>query len=131
MHKIIPTSIVTLCLIAGIPCAYCETGAHGRFEYESKGKRDPFIPLIGQENPKISNLGDITSIEDIRVDGIAMGAGGKNIAILNGQVVKDNDKFGAVCIKRISQKAVQLSIEEKDYTVRLQGPGEGNKSGKE
>lgn len=113
--------------------AYGEKPAGAALEYESNGKRDPFIPLIGQEKAKkISGLlEDITSIEDIKLEGIAMGASGKNAAILNGRMVKDNDVFGALRIKNISQSTVHLSIEGKDYTLKLPKPEEEKRRGEE
>ena len=110
---------------------YCATPFQDTFEYVSKGKRDPFVPLIGQEKAKAPSLAEITSAEDIKLEGIAIGAGGKSIAILNGQMVRENDKFGAISVKKISQKTVELSIEGKDYTVELPKPEEENKIGKE
>lgn len=127
INKILIFSVIMILIsqISGIPCLYCDNLLQGAFEYSSKGKRDPFVPLVGQEKPKIAGLSDTVSIEDIRIEGIALGAGGKNIAILNGQVVKDNDKFGVISIKKISQKSVELSIEDKDYILKLQEPLEG------
>lgn len=134
MRKII-IPIAALCLIGlglSAPYAYGEKPAGAVFEYESNGKRDPFVPLIGQEKAKKSSgLEDITSIEDIKLEGIAMGASGKKAAILNGRMVKDNDVFGALHIKNISQSTVQLSIEGKDYTLKLPKPDEEIKVGKE
>ncbi len=89
--------------------------------YESKGKRDPFIPLIGQDKgSRPAGLEGIVNIQDVLLEGIAMGPLGKNIAILNGQMVKENDKFGLLQIKKISKKTVELSIDGKVYTLNLQ-----------
>ena len=89
--------------------------------YESKGKRDPFIPLIGQEKvSRVRGLEEITSVEDIFLEGIAIGPVGNNIAILNGQMVKENNKFGALQIKKISKKTVEISIDGKFHTLSLQ-----------
>ena len=134
MHRLMVFAIA-LFLIVGMlnaPLAYGEKQEKKAFEYESKGKRDPFVPLIGQEKAKkISGLVDITSVEDIKFEGIAIDSSGKNIAILNGQMVKDNDKFGVLLIKKISQGAVLLSIEGKDYTLKLQKPEEENNIGQQ
>jgi hypothetical protein len=89
--------------------------------YESNGKRDPFVPLVGQEKgSRPVSLAEIASIEDVILEGIALGPLGKNIAILNGQMVKEKDRFGAIQIKKISKKTVEFSIEGKDYTLSLQ-----------
>ncbi len=105
-------------VVAAVGCGYW---AQMGFGYESNGKRDPFIPLIGQEKGhRPSSLEEITLIEDVLLEGIAIGPSGKNIAILNGQMVKEKDKFGLLQIKKISKKTVELSIDGKDYTLSLQ-----------
>lgn len=112
--------------LTAAPCICDEKAASDQVKYESKGKRDPFIPLIGQEKAKVVGLDNITSVEDVNLEGIAIGAGGKNVAILNGQMVKDNDKFGTLQIKKVSRKEVRISIDEKDYTLKLQEPERGD-----
>lgn len=95
-----------------------------RFQYDARGKRDPLVPLIGKDKPSIVKLENITSIEDVRLEGIADGAIGK-IAIMNGELVKERDKFGEVIIKKIAARAVTITIEGKEYTVTL--PEEGGR----
>jgi hypothetical protein len=105
-------------IIVAVGCGYWAGAGLG---YESNGKRDPFIPLIGQEKEnRPSSLEEITLIEDVLLEGIAIGPLGKNIAILNGQMVKEKDKFGLIQIKKISRKIVELSIDGKVYTLSLQ-----------
>ena len=89
--------------------------------YESKGKRDPFVSLVGQDKVSHSaGLEGIVSVNDVLLEGIAIGPSGKNIAILNGQMVKEKDKFGLLQIKKISKKTVELSIDGKVHTLSLQ-----------
>ena len=89
--------------------------------YESKGKRDPFVPLVGQDRGNRSaGLGGIVSVNDVLLEGIAIGSSGKNIAILNGQIVKEKDKFGLLQIKKINKKTVEISIDGKVHTLSLQ-----------
>ncbi len=91
------------------------------FGYEPKGKRDPFVPLVGQEKGnRLAGLKGVVSINDVTLEGIAIGSSGKNIAILNGEMVKENDQFGLIQIKKISRKTVELSIEGKDHILSLQ-----------
>jgi len=104
-------------IVVAVGCGYW---AGAGFGYEANGKRDPFIPLIGQEKGSRPNsLEDITLIEDVLLEGIAIGPSGKNIAILNGQMVKEKEKIGLIEIKKISKKTVELSIEGKVHTLSL------------
>jgi len=93
------------------------------FPYEPRGKRDPFVPLIGVGRPALTQLDDIISIEDIRLQGIAITARGKKTAIMNGEMVRENDKFGEIEIKKITKRDVKLLISGKEYNVAL--PEEG------
>lgn len=124
MSKIIVyTFILMMCLCFSASACYCADmpdPTEGALTYDSKGKRDPFVPLIGQERAMSANLDAIVSPEDLKLEGIATVAGARRIAIINGQMVKDNDKFGVIKIKSILRDRVELSIEGSDYTLTLQ-----------
>ena len=118
---------VTVCVTAIFtlgPFGYCEN-----FQYESRGKRDPFVPLIGSERPAIGRLEDVSSYADVRLEGIASVAGGKVVAILNGQVVKEGDKYGEVKIEKIMGKSVTVIFNNRPYEINLNEEGGGQKSG--
>lgn len=95
-----------------------------RFQYDARGKRDPLVPLIGKDRPGIVKLENITSIEDVRLEGIADAPSGR-IAIMNGELVKVRDKFGEVVIRKIANRSVTITIEGKGYTITL--PEEGGR----
>jgi len=110
---LIPALILTY-----IPLGTCEV-----FKYEAKGRRDPFVPLVGKEISSVASLMTISSIEDLKLEGIATGAKGKNVAIMNGEMVKERDRFGELVIKKITKKSVTVSITGAEYIVEL--PEEG------
>jgi len=89
------------------------------FRYEAKGKRDPLVSLISSVKTANVALENITSVEDITLEGIAMGPGGKNVAMMNGEMVKERDKIGLLEIKKISKDSVLISIEGTEYTLNL------------
>ena len=102
--------------------AYCESS-----KYESRGKRDPFAPLIGQDKAQATGLSEVMSAEDIRLEGIAIGAKGKRTAIINGEIIKEGDKAGEVEIKTIDDMFVVLLISGKECKIDL--PQEGGPKG--
>lgn len=127
MYKIIVYTLIIIAYIfAQALCGYCADASDNGFIYDNKSKRDPFIPLVGQERSVGAGLETIVSQDDVKLEGIAIGAGGKQIAILNGHMVKENNKFGALVIKKISRKSVEISIEGRDYTLTLQGSEKDN-----
>jgi len=94
------------------------------FKYEAKGKRDPFVPLIGPDRMVVAGLEDITSIADANLEGIATGAQGKKIAIINGEMLKEGDKIGSLEVKKITSRMVVLAIGGKEYNLSLPEEGE-------
>jgi len=103
-------------------------GIGENFQYDSRGKRDPLVPLVGMDRPTVSRLEDITSIGDVKLEGIASNPGGKLVAILNGEIVKEGNRFGGVEIKKITRKSVTIAMGGKNYTIDLSEEG-GVKSG--
>ena len=95
------------------------------FEYNSRGRRDPFVSLVGSEKPTITRLADITSVEDIKIEGIVSGAKGQMAAIMNGEMVKTNDRIGDIVVKSITKAGVTLTVGGKEYQMKL--PEEGGK----
>ena len=114
------SSIVLSFVVSSILIA---TGDCEIVKYDAGGKRDPFIPLIGVNHPVESKLENVTSITDIKLEGIASSAKGTPIAILNGEMVKEGDKFGDIKIKKITTKNVTISISGIDYKKDLTEEG--------
>lgn len=109
--------IMMACLLVSLSLVCMSASAEAK--YDAKGKRDPFIPLVGVDRPKVSGLDGVTSVEDIRLEGILTGAKGGRNAVINGEIVKENDSVGEVTIKNITAHAVLLNINGKDYTVNM------------
>ena len=100
-----------------------------QFKYDSHGKRDPLVPLIGQEKPGGSvGFSDIMSIDDVRLEGIAGEITGNKTAIINGELVKEGFKSGEICIRKITKSSVTLTISGKEFTINLPEEGGGQKS---
>ncbi|GEM_PF-1328367 len=94
---------------------FISQGAGEGYKYDAHGKRDPLVPLVGIDSPAISRLEDITSIADIKLEGIASRSRGRLIAILNGEIVNEGDKFGSIEIKKITKKSVTINIDGKSF----------------
>lgn len=90
------------------------------FAYNSKGKRDPFTPLIGEGAIyEVKQAVDINSIEDVSLEGILYDEKGGSSVILNGMVLKEGNKIGAVVVDKIEPKKVILLIGEERHGVEL------------
>ena len=95
-----------------------------QLRYDSHGRRDPLVPLIGQDKPGGSvAFSDIGSVDDVKLEGIAGEITGNKTAIINGELVKEGFKSGEICIRKITKSSVTLTISGKEFTINL--PEEG------
>ncbi|MEA3306002.1 MAG: hypothetical protein U9R52_04225 [Candidatus Omnitrophota bacterium] len=90
------------------------------YEYYSKGKRDPFISLVtGMAARSSLGLCSVETIEDARLEGIVLDSGGRSMAVLNGDVVKEGDKVYNIEVVKIYYNAVVININGKTHTINL------------
>lgn len=125
----LPKTAYSLFIALALSALYGPLGAADSYKYESHGKRDPFVPLVGIDRPAVSKLEDATSIADLKLEGIVTRSGGKMAAILNGQIVKEGDRFGDIEIRKIAKKAVTIVMSGKNCDIMLIEEG-GSKSGR-
>lgn len=119
-------AIVVFTLVSGVPRGHSE----GRVPaYDPHGKRDPFLPLIGQgKTSTAAALEDVATVDDLRLEGIASDSKGKRMAILNGELVKQGEKVGIVEIVSVEEKSVKILLGDKEFTIKL-SEEEGGVSG--
>ncbi|MCD4781480.1 MAG: hypothetical protein K8S27_13180 [Candidatus Omnitrophica bacterium] len=93
-------------------------GGEEKFNYDDKGRRDPFWPLV-KPTGEIVRYENEFSITDLLLEGIMLGDGGKNIAIINGRIVQENDKVGQFKIHRIEKEKVILFKNKIKYELNI------------
>ncbi|MFA5142831.1 MAG: hypothetical protein WC522_01510 [Candidatus Omnitrophota bacterium] len=95
------------------------------FRYDPHGKRDPMVPLIGQEKTvgAAIPLSEVVSIDDVKLEGVVAQMSGHSMAVMNGELVKEGFKSGELEVKKVLKKSVMLTISGKEYKVNL--PEEG------
>ncbi len=116
MFRKIIFTIVLFLIITAIVIPFVNGQA---VKYEPKGKRDPFVPLIGSGKSASVGLEDVLSVEDLNLEGIAVGPQGKMVAIINDHILKENDKVGNLQVKSITKKEAVIFIEGKEYKLGL------------
>ena len=79
------------------------------FRYDSKGRRDPFLPLV-RDGRIVSRMGDSDRASETPIlYGILWDPGGKSIALINDGEVKVGDRVNDYEVKEIRPDAVVLS----------------------
>jgi len=96
--------------------AFAEDGA---FKYDSKSRRDPFIPLISESGGYASDAYEASAVEDIRLEGIVWDDVKGSIAIINGEIAKEGDSLGAIKILKINKDSVIFDVSGESVKVEL------------
>jgi len=106
----------------------CSTSvAEEAYIYDNRGKRDPFVPLVGVKVNIADSLEDVMNIDDVYLQGVAIDSKGARVAILNGEMIKEGDTSGRVALKKIAENSVTLSIDNDEYTINMYEEDKGGR----
>ena len=78
-------------------------------KYDAKGKRDPFVPLV-YKLTEVSGLIGVTSVDDIRLEGVVVDVKNGSIAVANGVVLKEGETRDGVKVLQIKEDGVSFDI---------------------
>jgi hypothetical protein len=93
-----------------------------KFQYDDHGKRDPFLSLVSPSGTILNYDNDI-EMSDLSLQGVMAGADGQNIAIVNGKVLKINDKIGEFVVDEINPDNILLRKGEQELILKLKKGG--------
>jgi hypothetical protein len=121
-----------LILVVGITAWQCCAVAsvlteRGQLKYDDRGRRDPFLPLIGNDIA-VTQVAYLKSVDDLIIEGILMDPKKGSVVIVNGQVLKEGNYIGGFRIDSITANKVIFSREDKSYTVNYGDVDGGNAS---
>ena len=88
------------------------------FVYDSKGKRDPFQPLV-TPGGRLLKLDRQEGVSALRIEGIIYDKHGLSYAIVNGEVLKVGDKIGEFQVLKIESSKVIFIKDAKPLEVEL------------
>lgn len=92
------------------------------FVYDDHGKRDPFAPVVNASGA-ITVYDSNLSVVDLSLEGIVADAQAKNVAIINGKIVKVGDTIGPYAIESIAIDSVGLTKDQDHFTLKLKRGG--------
>lgn len=109
---LIPVLVIVIFSVA--PPGFSEESG---FVYDSKGKRDPFVPSQLAVKGKKLLAGEIN---DLFLEGIVWDARGESLVIINDETLKTGDEVLGFKIVGIEKKKVILAKEENEYSLSIE-----------
>ncbi len=104
-------------------CSFCF--AQEDFTYTSKGKRNPFIPLVSKEGRLIKlDKEEQTGKTDLLVDGIIYDKQGLSYALVNGRVVGVGDYVDEYRVLKVENNKVTFLKDDQMREVSINKEGE-------
>ncbi len=105
--------------VALVPVGHCEAGLEP--EYDSGGRRDPFVPLIGVSPKDTARRGvwSVLSVDDVLLQGIVINPDGTRSAVINGEVIKKGEIIDQVLIKSVGENNVIIEINGRTHDLKL------------
>ena len=100
--------------------------AQESFVYRAKGKRNPFIPLVGKDG-RLMKLDKEESKEagGLSIDGIIFDKGGVSYALVGGKVVATGDYVGEYRVLKIGNDKVSFLKDDEIKEVYINKDKEG------
>ena len=89
------------------------------FEYDDKGKIDPFIPLVDEYGRYVVIAEDVSSISELKLQGILWDAQGESSALINSQIVKKGESIGGFIIEEITKYTVKICKDNESHILSL------------
>jgi hypothetical protein len=117
MKRLILTGVL-LASMASFQTAFSEEES---YVYDAHSKRDPLWPLVTTAG-SIVNYDKNLSVTDLNLEGI-MTSGTERIALMNGRIVKVNDKIGDYVIVQIMVNSVVLQSNGQTFSLILKKEG--------
>jgi hypothetical protein len=98
---------------------YTFSYAQEQFVYDSKNKRDPFIPLVTPEGRLLKLDEEEAAMGSLSLEGIIYDKNGLSYAVVNGEVIKVGDSINNYQVLKIEKNRVIFIKEGQPTEVRL------------
>ena len=110
--------------------ALADGGGAAWAAYESKGKRDPFVPLLLPSGERITPPADLEGagppgLSSLVLQGLVYDPSGESYVILGGQLLRENEEWEGVRILKIEANTVTISRDGETHQLTVREPEEG------
>lgn len=94
--------------------------------YQSKGKRDPFVPLVTLDGQRIhppgSEDGREGGLGSLVLQGIVFDPKADSYAVISGQVVREQEELEGAKVVRIEPDGVTVLVDGQSHRLTVQEP---------
>ena len=109
-NKAVAVFIFGILVFLLTPIAFADT----KISYDSGGRRDPFVPLSGENNTLVT-----PTSSGVKLEGIIYDPEGRSMAILNGKTYQKGESVGDATVVKIFKDHVVILVREEEKTLRL------------
>ncbi len=99
-------------------------------DYQPKGKRAPFVALLTSDGQRVYPPGldeqVATGVTDLSLQGIVFDPKAKSLAIINGEVVQEQEELGGIKILKIEPTSVTVLVGGQTSQLTLSEPAKEN-----
>jgi hypothetical protein len=112
---------VCLCLALAATFGAAVTGdAYCSETYNSYGRRDPFVPLVGVTDiVRRGGIEGISSIDAVDLQGIVVSEDGRKGVIMNGEVISEGEVIGLLKVEYVGSNTVVIKIDNDKHELKL------------
>jgi len=98
-------------------------GHEESFNYEDKGRRDPFLSLVDKNGNYLLETELLYSSSELQLSGILWDPQGKSSALINNQVVKVGESIFGFVIKDIRKESVIVLKDDQEFILKVSVEG--------
>ncbi|MFH1093808.1 MAG: hypothetical protein V1739_06620 [Candidatus Omnitrophota bacterium] len=98
------------------------------FMYKDKGNRDPFMSLVTPDGRILPGAKTVSDTDNVELEGIIWDPSGKSMAIINGKLLKEQERILDMQVLKIKKASVILQKGGKVMVINLKKGG-GNSDG--
>ena len=110
--------VIVMALMSFMTISFSQNVEKNVLVYDDHNKRDPFWSLVSEDGI-IINYDDDLILSDLRLEGVIVDDAGNNLAIINGQILKNQDRIGQFLIMRIERDHVVFEKNGQPFTLYL------------